>query len=338
MKALWQWLQTRAGIAPRDQATMTCYAPPKTPQTAAPLDIARSDAMAVAPPVTRSQPPERLFTHAALHQAWRAVKQAKGGPGVDGVTIAQFEARLDEELMALQKELTAGAYRPRPLRQVLVPKAGEGMRGLAIWALRDRVAQRVVYDLIAPVFEPHFLPCSFGYRPGLGVEQAVQRVIDHRNANLRWVVDADIMHCFDAIDSRRLFGMVRQRVRDRLVLRYIEQWLQVQLLSSLDGKPRRAGASQGSVLSPLLANIYLHTLDQALTARGLALVRYADDFVICCRRRADAQSALSQAQAALQRLGLELHPQKTQIVHFDQGFAWLGHFFIRNECHRLAGG
>lgn len=338
MKELWQWLRARASASSHNQATMTRYAPHKAPQRAEPLDVARIDEIAVAPMVTRPQSPQRLFTRHALQQAWLAVKQAKGGPGVDGVTIAQFEARLEEELAALQVELASGAYRPRPLRQVLVPKAGEGMRGLAIWALRDRVAQRVVYDLIAPVFEPHFLPCSFGYRPGLGVEQAVQQVIDYRNANLRWVVDADIVHCFDAIDSRRLFGMVRQRVRDRLVLRYIEQWLKVQLLSSLDGKPRRAGASQGSVLSPLLANIYLHQMDQALTTRGLALARYADDFVICCRRCADAQTALTQAQAALRRLGLELHPQKTQIVHFDQGFAWLGHFFIRNECHRLAGG
>lgn len=338
MRALWQWMRTRAGVGSRAQALQTHYAPPKPPQHAALLEASRVDEITVAPPVTRPQPPECLFTRNALQQAWRAVKQAKGGPGVDGVTIAQFDARLEEELATLQAELASGAYRPRPLRQVLVPKAGEGMRGLAIWALRDRVAQRVVYDLIAPVFEPYFLPCSFGYRPGLGVEQAVQRVIDHRNANLRWVVDADIMHCFDAIDERRLFGMVRQRVRDRLVLRYIEQWLKVQLLSSLDGKPRRAGASQGSVLSPLLANIYLHPLDQALTARGLALVRYADDFVICCRRRTDAQAAQMQAQATLRRLGLTLHPQKTQIVHFDQGFAWLGHFFIRNEYHRLARG
>ncbi len=338
MKALWQWMCSRTGIGSRALAPQTRYAPPKTPQHAELLDVARVDEMAPPPPVTRPQPPERLFTRTALQQAWRGVKQAKGGPGVDGVTIAQFEARLEEELATLQTELTSGAYRPRPLRQVLVPKAGEGMRGLAIWALRDRVAQRVVYDLIAPVFEPHFLPCSFGYRPGLGVEQAVQRVIDYRNANLRWVVDADIMHCFDAIDSQRLLGMVRQQVRDRLVLRYIEQWLKVQLLSSLDGKPRRAGASQGSVLSPLLANIYLHPLDQALTAHKLALVRYADDFVICCRRRTDAQAAQMQAQATLRRLGLTLHPQKTQIVHFDQGFAWLGYFFIRNECHRLARG
>jgi group II intron reverse transcriptase/maturase len=316
---------------------MTRYAPHKTPQLAARLDVVRTDEIVVAPPVSRPQPPERLFTRYALQQAWLAVKQAKGGPGVDGVTIAQFEARLDEELAALQSELASGVYRPRPLRQVLVPKAGEGMRGLAIWALRDRVAQRVIYDLIAPVFEPHFLPCSFGYRPGRGVEQAVQQVIEHRNANLRWVVDADIVHCFDAIDSRQLFGLVRQRVRDRLVLRYIEQWLKVQLLSSLDGKPRRAGASQGSVLSPLLANIYLHPMDQTLMAHGLVLVRYADDFVLCCRRRADAQTALTFAQKTLKGLGLELHPKKTQIVHFDQGFAWLGYFFIRNECHRLAG-
>jgi group II intron reverse transcriptase/maturase len=334
MKHLWRWLDAlRTG-----DAAITRYAPSRAPQIAEPLRLDAREIVEMPPPVSRQQRPERLFTRYALQRAWQAIRQAKGGPGVDGVTLSKFEARLEEELTTLQQELIAGSYRPRPLRQVLVPKAGEGMRGLAIWALRDRVAQRTVYDLLTPVFEPQFLPCSFGFRPGLGVEQAVQSVVTHRDANLRWVVDADIVNCFDAIDSRRLHGLVRRRVRDRLVLRYVEMWLRAELLSSLDGKPRRAGASQGSALSPLLANIYLHQLDVALTAQKLALVRYADDFVICCRRRADAQDALDRARRALAQLGLEVHEQKTQIVHFDQGFAWLGHFFIRQECHRLANG
>jgi len=336
LNRIWGWLRTKTGA---DAAShLVQYAPDKAAQRAELLDAAPAHTSVATSSVRRSQPPERLFTSYALQQAWLSVKQAKGGPGVDGITIARFESNLEEELAMLQAELMAGRYQPRPLRQVLVPKAGEGMRELAIWALRDRVAQRVVYDLLAPVFEARFMPCSFGFRAGLGTAQAVQQVIAHREANLRWVVDADIVRCFDTIDSRRLLGLVRRQVRDRLVLRYVEQWLHARLLSSLDGKPRQAGASQGNVLSPLLANLYLDQMDRALTAQGLALVRYADDFVICCKRRADAQDALTQTKTTLASLGLELHAQKTQIVHFDQGFAWLGYFFIRRECHRLTRG
>lgn len=204
-----------------------------------------------------------------------------------------------------------------------------------LWALRDRIAQRAVYDILAPIFEPTFLPCSFGFRSGLGVEQAVQQVLAYRDQNLRWVVDGDIRNCFDAIPTDRLLALVKRKVRSRLLLRYIRSWLDADLMDSLDGAPRRAGVSQGSVLSPLFANIYLHEWDVALTGKELALVRYADDFVICTQRRRDAESALRLATGSLAHLDLAIHPHKTRIVHIDEGFRWLGHFFIRNECYRL---
>lgn len=286
-------------------------------------------------PADLSLPPERLLTAAAFQHAWLAVKRARGGPGVDGVTLARFESDLATELATLRTEMISGTYRPRPLRQVLVPKSGDGLRSLAIWALRDRVAQRVVYDLLAPVFEPHFLDCSFGFRAGLGVEDAVQATIRHRDANRRWLVDGDIRNCFDSIDRRRLSKLIAKQTPNRLLRRLVQRWLDARILSSADGRPRAAGAAQGGVLSPLFANIYLHEMDRRLLAQDLALVRYADDFVICCRRKADAQAALDEAAKAVAKLGLSLHPQKTSIRHFDQGFEWLGYFFIRNECYRL---
>lgn len=283
----------------------------------------------------RPTPPERLFTPAALHRAWLAVKRAGGGPGVDRVTLRDFAAQLEEELTSLRRELTSGSYRPRPMRQVLVPKARGGLRPLALWALRDRVAQRAVYDIIVPSFESTFLSCSYGFRPGLGIEDAVGQVVACRERNLRWVVDADIQDCFDEIDSKRLMTLVARRVKDRLLLHYVRAWLKAQILNSADGVPREAGASQGNVLSPLLANIYLHQVDRRLLAQRLALVRYADDFVICCRRKAEAEAALEAARQALSHWGLRLNSRKTRIVHFDQGFVWLGHFLVRQECHRL---
>lgn len=283
----------------------------------------------------KAQPAERFFTPAALRRAWLAIKRAGGGAGVDGVSLAAFEKNLDTELESLRDELVRGVYRPHPVRRVLVPKGDGGLRPLAVWVLRDRIAQRAVYEILAPSFESIFLPVSFGFRPGMGVEDAVAQVSRHRDNNLRWVVDGDIEQCFDSLDSRLLVKLATRRVHDRLLMGYVRGWLQADILNSVDGVPRKAGASQGSALSPLLANIYLHEFDRALTSKKLALVRYADDFVICCRRKADAETAQAEAERALNRLGLKLNQRKSRIVHLDTGLGWLGYFFVRQECYRV---
>jgi group II intron reverse transcriptase/maturase len=277
----------------------------------------------------------RFFTPEALQRAWLAVKRAGGGAGVDNVTLATFADRLAQELDRLRAELVSGSYRPRPVRRVLVPKPNGGLRPLALWALRDRVAQRAVYDIIAPSFEAVFLPCSFGYRPGLGAEDAVRQVLAYRDRNLRWVVNGDIKDCFDSIPPDRLLRLVSGRVEDPLLVQYVRGWLEAQILNGVDGVPAKAGASQGSVLSPLLANIYLHEVDRLLVARKLALVRYADDLVICSQHKAAAETTFTVTNAALMAWGLCLNEHKTHIVHFDQGFAWLGYFLLRGECFRL---
>ena len=284
----------------------------------------------------RPTAPEQLFTPGVMHAAWLAIRRAGGGAGVDGVTLKEFAGALDAELETLRAELAGGRYQPRPIRQIMVPKRKGGLRPLALWALRDRIAQRAVYEIIAPSFEANFLPCSFGFRPGLGTQDAVNAVIAYRDQGLRWIVDADIKHCFDRIDHRLLMRLVCRGVHDRLMRRIIQSWLQARILNSADGVPRYAGASQGSALSPLLANIYLHEFDRVVSGRRrLALVRYADDFVICTQRKGDAEEAEKIATHALRRLRLELNPHKSRIVHLDEGFSWLGHFLIRNECYRL---
>jgi group II intron reverse transcriptase/maturase len=280
-------------------------------------------------------PAEQLFSVAALRRAWLAVKRTGGGAGADGMTIQKFEANLTEELTELRRELVSGAYQPRLLRRLLAPKANGGLRPLVLWALPDRIAQRAVYDILAPCFEAIFLPCSLGFRPGLGVEEAVKRLQALRDENLRWVVDADIKDCFDSIDTQRLLPLVAARVQEPLLLRYVERWLEAKIFNTADGAPQKAGASQGSVLSPLLANIYLHQVDEALTQQQINLLRYADDMVVCCRRKSEAQHALVALHDALTQWGLRLHDRKTRVVHFNEGFTWLGYFFIRDECYRV---
>lgn len=274
------------------------------------------------------------FSEEALQRAWRRVRASGGGPGVDGVDIAAFEADLQAQLGSLRQELTQGRYQPRAVRRVLVPKPREGLRPLAVWALRDRVAQRVVYDYLEPCFEPKFLDCSHGFRPARSVDTAVADVLAARDKGLRWVLDADIKDCFEAIEPGLLMGMVKQRVRDGVILRLLETWLGARILTA-DGQTRAAGTAQGGVLSPLLCNIYLHPFDVALTQQGLHLVRYADDLVVLCRRRQEAMAAGKVARDALASLRLEVNPYKTRVTHFDQGFKFLGVFFLRGEHFRL---
>jgi group II intron reverse transcriptase/maturase len=217
------------------------------------------------------------------------------------------------------------------VRRVLVPKREDGLRRLAIWTLRDRIAQRAVHDYLEPIAERLFLDCSYGFRPGRSVGDAVAAVIGHRDAGRRWVVDADIRDCFGSMDTGLLRRMVRQVVPERAVVQLIDRWLEARIFNPLQGRRARAGTSQGGVISPLLCNLYLHHFDVALTRRGLHLVRFADDFVILCRRRWQSRRALVAARTALTRLRLELNPQKTRLVHFGEGFAFLGFFFLRQE-------
>lgn len=276
---------------------------------------------------------QAIFSAEALRRAWQVVRRNGATPGVDRVTMRQFERNRDRNLARLREELVGGTYEPLPVQRVLVPKPGGGLRPLAIWSLRDRVAQRAVHDYLVPIVEPRFLDCSYGFRPGRSVADAVQAVIGARDASRRWVVDADIEDCFGSLDHRRLVGQVRAWVQEPAVVALIEKWLRARVYNPARGLPATAAASQGGVITPLLANLYLHAFDVQVTrivSYG-TLVRFADDFVILCRRRREAEVALVAARQALGRLRLRLNPRKTRLVHFDQGFKFLGVFFLRNE-------
>ncbi len=274
------------------------------------------------------------FTLDALRRAWRKVRAAGGGAGADGVAPSVFEQRREAELLALHVELSTGRYRPGPIRRLFIPKADGGVRPLVVWTLRDRVAQRAVHDYLEPCFEAVFLDCSHGYRPGRSVSTAVRAVVAGRDRGLRWALDADIQDCFGRIDPDRVLGLVEARVPDAAVITPLRRWLAVPA-PDVTGRVRPVGVAQGGVLSPLLSNVYLHGFDRAMTGGDHHLVRYADDLICLTRRRRDAEAARQRAAAALHALGLDLHPGKTQVVHIDSGFVFLGVRFLGNQVHAL---
>ncbi len=279
--------------------------------------------------------PQALFSMDALRRGWLKVKATGGGPGIDGVSINKFETNLEQNLATLQTDILQGQYRPQKVKRLLVPKKNGGLRPLALWALRDKVAQRVVNDCIEPYFESQFLDCSFGFRPGRNVKHVVSAITAHRQAHRRWVADIDIKDCFDSLDTNLTLTFVRQRIRDPLILHLIRAWLRAKVFNDLRGPDARAGASQGAVISPLLANIYLHQVDIRLVKQGHHLIRYADDLLICCRRKREAQLALTATAQALKTVKLQLNPYKSGVVHFNDGFKFLGVFFLRNEHFQL---
>lgn len=328
-----QWLSKPAASEPSATPNPPARARRKDGWSASSSQPAHGSGLAHQAPVWPARP-HPAFTEEALRRAWRAVRANGGGAGVDGVDIAVFEARLDAELATLAQELCTGAYRPRAVQRIFIPKRNEGLRPLAVWTLRDRVAQRAVYAALEPLFEPGFLPCSHGFRPARSVQTAVADVAAARERGLRWVVDADIKDCFDSIDTNLLMDFVRQKVKDRMLLAILERWLHAGILTAA-GTTRPAGTAQGGVLSPLLCNVYLHSFDLDITSHNLCLVRYADDLVVLCRRRQEAVSAQRVVETALQRLRLQLNPYKTRVVSFDEGFKFLGVFFLRNEQFML---
>lgn len=392
-----------------------------------------------------------------LEAAWRKVRANKGGPGSDGTTIQQFEAQLHKHLNQLSRELAEERYYPLPIQTFMVKKANGSTREISVLALKDRIVQRAVCDLITPIYEAKFLDCSYGYRPNRGVSQAVAQVTAIRAEGYEWVVDADIENFFDTMDNRILMRFLRATIKEPPILRLIQMWIDMggivqsrksakwlrhientvnplgegiqQVINQLlqrpshletypqvgntqitdewldteadfspqqshsreyttkeflvnfgrDGlllllanskrigkfltaknlvvvapivlamlavpaatsivqerlnRPRKIGIVQGSPLSPLLANLYLHAFDKAMTRSGIRMVRYADDLLILCRSEGRAQQALNHAQKRLTTLNLQLNPKKTKIAHFNDGIEFLGHVFDKDGCYQ----
>jgi len=264
-----------------------------------------------------------------LFAAWAKVKDNRGCPGHDGISVPVFEKKLLANLATLSNEVCHGFYKPQSLMRIEIPKDNGGTRSLSIPSVRDRLLQTAVALCITPLFEAEFEECSYAYRAGRSVKQAVQRVEQLRDDGYQWVVDADIESFFDEIDHALLMEKLHSLLVDKGILKLIHQWLKSDVADGDTLFQLTKGVPQGSPISPLLSNLYLDQLDEAFLDNDMALVRFADDFLVLCKNKEKAEAALILSNEILDDLRLSLNEEKTRLVDFNAGFRFLGVQFVR---------
>lgn len=276
---------------------------------------------------------DKVYRPQSLAVAWQRVRQNGGSAGSDQQSVQGFERDLERNLKQLHEELRTGSYRPRPIRRQYIQKAGSSeKRALGIPAVRDRVVQRALQMVIEPIFERQFTPHSYGFRPGRGCKDALREVKRLLDSGYSWVVDADLKSYFDSIPHAGLMQELNRYIADSRVLALIEAFLKQDIMEPMRRWQPEAGTPQGAVISPLLANLYLHPVDEAMAEGGLAMIRYADDLVVLCRSQQQAQAALERLQGLIEERGLSLHPEKTRVVDTKAAgasFEFLGYRFAK---------
>jgi len=274
---------------------------------------------------------DKVYRPKTLYQAWLKVKANKGGVGTDYQSLEGFERNLEQNLHKLQEELRTGSYQPRPIRRVYIEKPGSlDKRPLGIPCVRDRVVQAALRLVVEPIFERIFQPGSYGFRPRRGCKDALREVDRLLKAGYIWIVDADIDSYFDSILHEPLLKEVERYIGDGRMLGLLEMFLKQGIMEGLAQWSPEKGTPQGAVISPLLANLYLDSVDGAMAAAGFRMVRYADDLVILCCSRQEAAEALRLLQGQMMEKGLRLHSEKTRLVDVStpgQGFDFLGYHF-----------
>ncbi|MBV8397236.1 MAG: group II intron reverse transcriptase/maturase [Acetobacteraceae bacterium] len=273
---------------------------------------------------------DKVFALATLALAYEKVAAKGGAAGVDGQSLERFAARAETYLSELSTALREGTYRPQPVKRVNIPKSDGGLRPLGIPAVKDRIVQAAMKMVIEPIFEAQFLEGSYGFRPGRGCHDALREVDHLIKEGFTYVVDADLADCFGSIPHEPLLRRAEECISDGRILVLLRSWLEADVLNDMERWTPTAGTPQGAVISPLLANIYLHPLDARMAALGHRMVRYADDFVVLCRSREEAETALAQIRQWVEENGLRLHPNKTRLGDCrrpGEGFEFLGYRF-----------
>ena len=272
---------------------------------------------------------DKVYRERNLFAAFRKVTANAGAAGVDHISIERFDERLISNLKSLSEQLREGTYRPQAIRRQYIPKPGsKELRPLGIPTVRDRVVQTALRNVLDPIFERDFAEQNYGFRPGRGCKDALARVDALLKNGYKHVVDADLQGYFDTIPHDRLMALIENKISDSRVLELIRMFLKQQVLDDLSAWTPEKGSPQGAVISPLLSNIYLDPLDHLMAEQGFEMIRYADDFVILCRTREDAERALAVVQHWTAQAGLTLHPDKTHIVETTEGdFDFLGYTF-----------
>jgi group II intron reverse transcriptase/maturase len=281
---------------------------------------------------------DKVYQLKNLEMAWERVKANRGAGGIDGQSIEEFAQVQDKELHRLHGALKNDTYQPLPVRQHLIPKPGQPgkYRPLGIPGIYDRVCQQAVLNRLESIFEPVFDDANFGYRRGRSTKDALRKIWEELQEGSEWVVDADLKDFFGSVDHEKLMTLVAQRIADGRVLRLIESMLKAGCVTKGKRLPTEWGTPQGGVISPLLSNILLTPFDWEMRRKGYRLTRYADDWVVTCRSRAEAQAALAAATRILEKLGVTLHAEKTRIVHVRHGFEFLGYKIKRGQKLKLS--
>jgi len=268
----------------------------------------------------------RMLNRSNLVKAFLKVKSSNGAGGIDGQSIKDFAESLTSNIDQILMELQEKSYQPQPVRRVEIPKASGGVRLLGIPAVRDRVVQQALLDILQPIFDPEFHPSSYGYRPGRSCHHAITKATMFiREYQRKWVVDMDLSKCFDTLDHGLIIASFSKRVKDGSILDLLGKFLKSGVMVGDEWQVSKIGSPQGGVISPLIANVYLDSFDQFMKGRGHRIVRYADDILILCQSKKAATNALAKASSYLEEdLLLTVNQEKTHITHSWKGVKFLG--------------
>ena len=278
---------------------------------------------------------DKVYARRTLDRAWERVRSNGGAAGVDRQSIAFFAKDADKRLDKLHWDLKEDRYTPQAVKRTWIGKTGKKeKRPLGIPAVRDRIVQMALLIVLEPIFEREFVPNSYGFRQGMGCKDALRHVDQLLKEGRNWVVDVDFKSFFDTIDHDKLMELIRRRVSDGRVLALLQAYLNAEILDGIRRWKPEQGTPQGAVISPLLANVFLHDLDTRMKQAGYHMVRYADDFVVLCETETEANSALEVVHRYADEYGLTVHPDKTRIGNcsrYADGFDFLGYHFERGK-------